>query len=356
MGKWRHIWGEETPNPPPPPPPKDAVTVKAELGDRIRRIGNDVGINLSHEELVPIVNNIYDPSVGDDLNKYNDRIYQTIDRISRQRADAEFKRQVDEIKTPKVTEEHKNAVANVFRDTLQREPTEREIESFAQDLARGDTSSYEIENFIRTTHPEYLKKQAEIENVRVKTESSAAREALNQELLRGEEEAFGRSQKNILGAYAQAGRLGSSGLDQALAERQKELERERQGFLAGAGYEESIRAQGYNREDFIGRQAAAYNEALRRNEPRYQSGLARSLYNTQTGLETPFRQAGYTTSALSDRTTRNREISDYNRQQNDFFRALKQQRKSSREAALYGMAGSLLGGLGTGAGYNLFGF
>jgi hypothetical protein len=44
--------------------------------------------------------------------------------------------------------------------------------------------------------------------------------------------------------------------------------------------------------------------------------------------------------SLQGYTQRDREISDYNRQQSDWNNYLDKQRKSDREAALYGLAGS----------------
>lgn len=226
-------------------------------------------------------------------------------------------------------------------------------------LAEGE-SPFEVAEFLKTT-PDYQKKQADIENERVKTESAGAREALNHELLKSQEEVFRRAQPSIIGSYMRAGRLNSSGLQSALAQAQGELEKERQGFLANAGYQDAIRAQGYGRENFVNNQANAFNSYLRQNEPAYQQKFnvqGASNFNT---FQQPYNDLSRQYSLSDQARGRSAELADYDRQQSDFYRYLSSQRVNRGQGALRGAAsgaaagsaagpwGALIGGIGGGA-------
>ena len=253
--------------------------------------------------------------------------------------------------------QNQSAVNDIFQSSLGRAPTQYETEFYSGLLAEGE-KPYELQQFIQTSHPEYLKKQADTENQRIQQEATASREALGQQLLSSQQEAFNRAVPNIISQYMKAGRLGSSGLNSAVANAQADLERERQGFLATAGYEDAARARGYRREDFLGNQTAAFQQYLRQNEPAYQQRFAVQGYGNAARFDQPnanFNRnfgltadiAGYgrgRTDALADRGyERQNELEDYTRQQADYNRYLSQQRRDSRRNALLGFAGSLLG-------------
>lgn len=229
-----------------------------------------------------------------------------------------------------------------------------DLQGFLADrLAAGD-SPFEVSQFLQTT-PQFQEKKAATENERVKTESAAAREALNQELLKSQQEVFQRAQPSIISSYMKAGRLNSSGLNNALAQAQADLEKERQGFLANAGYNDAIRAQGYGREDFVNNNAQAFNQYLRQSEPSYQNRFATNQAQNQLSYQQPFANLQRQYQLGDEARQRQYQIEDYNNQKSDFNRYLDQYRSQGRENALYGLGGAILGA-GAKAGFGkLFG-
>lgn len=209
-------------------------------------------------------------------------------------------------------------------------------------LAEGE-SAFEVSQFLQTT-PQYMEKKSLAENERVKTESAAARESLNQELLRSQQEVFARAQPSIISSYMRAGRLNSSGLQSALAQAQADLEKERQGFLANAGYNDAIRAQGYGREDFVANNAQAFNSYLRQNEPAYQQRFAVNQAQNFANYQQPYNNLNRQYQLSDEARQRQYQIEDYDRQQSDYNRYMSQANKQSRESALYGLLGSAIGG------------
>lgn len=208
-------------------------------------------------------------------------------------------------------------------------------------LASGD-SPFEVSQFLQTT-PQFQERKAAQESERVKTESAAAREALNQELLKSQQEVFARAQPSIISSYMKAGRLNSSGLQNALAQAQTDLERERQGFLANAGYNDAIRAQGYQREDFVKNNAQAFNQYLRQSEPGYQQRFNVQDAANFANFQQPYNQLARQYQLSDETRQRQYQMEDYNRQQSDFNRYLDQYKKQGRDNALYGLAGTVLG-------------
>lgn len=232
---------------------------------------------------------------------------------------------------PTVTDDFKNQAAQVVQSIYGRAGSANEIDFFAKQLAQGE-SPYELEQFLKTT-PEFMKMESEKENQRVQTESAAARESLNAELLKGEDEAFQRALPEIMSSYMKAGVLNSSGVDNAIARARADLASKRQGFLAEAGYNDAIRGQGYGREDFVNRNAQAFNSYLRQSEPAYQSRFA----------FTPGAQYQQNLGFATDRLNRSRSLEDYNRQQSDYERYFNQNRGDANRAAYWQLGGQLLG-------------
>ena len=211
------------------------------------------------------------------------------------------------------------------------------VQFLSDRIAEGE-SAFELSQFLQTT-PQYLKKQSDDENARVQTESAAARQALDAELLKSEEETFTRATPKILSAYMKAGRLDSSGLQSTLAQTRADLAKERQGFLANAAYSDSIRAAGYKREDFVGANSQAFSQYLRQNEPAYQQRLNLQDVSNNLNYQQPFNNLERYYNLNDQSRARQYEIEDYDRQQSDFNRYLSDSRKQSREAALYGLLG-----------------
>jgi hypothetical protein len=197
-------------------------------------------------------------------------------------------------------------------------------------LAKGD-SPYELSQFLQTT-PQYLKKQADDENTRVQQESAAARQALDQQLQQSQQQVFSRAIPNIISSYMRAGRLNSSGLNSALANAQADLERERQGYLANAGYNDAVRAQGYQRDNFVANNNAAFQNYLRQSEPSYQQNLNLQNIGNQLKYQQPYQSLN-----------RQYQLEDYQQQRNDYNNYLNISNKQNQANAIYGLVGSVLG-------------
>lgn len=258
-------------------------------------------------------------------------------------------RQIDKAVNPgKYLSEEKKAentstAQRLLKQTFGDDFNDPDFQQFISErLAEGE-SAFEVSQFLKTT-PDFQRKQADIENQRVQTESQAARQSLDAELLKSEEETFARATPNIISSYMRAGRLDSSGLQNALARARGDLAKERQGFLANAAYSDSIRAQGYKREDFVGGNAQAFNQYLRQNEPAYQQRFALQGASNNLNYQQPFNNLARQYSINDQNRMRAIEIEDYNRQQNDFYRHLNSQRGSGAQGALRGaMTGASVG-------------
>lgn len=218
------------------------------------------------------------------------------------------------------------------------------VDFLAERIAEGETA-FELGGFLQTT-PQYLKAQSDAENLRVQQESAAARESLNEELLKGEDEAFKRAVPQIISSYMRAGRLGSSGVDAAVAKERARLAQERQGFLANAAYSDSVRSQGYRREDFVGSNAQAFNQYLRQSEPSYQQRFNVQNAANFSRFQAPYEQLNRFYSLQDQARARQYQLDDYAMQRSDYDRYLSQARSGNREAAMYGLFGNLLGTAG----------
>ena len=295
--------------------------IYGKVDSRISQEAKASGVNLSTDQVRSVRGNVLN------LNDYqNVGIAFGDNRASIVNASKElilpnlFNVKSQQQQNPQVTDQFKNTAAEVVQATSGRAGTANEINFLAKQLAQGD-DPYELEQFLKTT-PEYMKIQSDAENTRVQTESAAARESLNTELLKGEEEAFQRS-----------GVLNTSGLSNSIAKARADLARERQGFLANAGYSDAIRAQGYGRENFVNNNAQAFQSYLRQSEPQYQSQFA----------FTPGAQYQQNLGFATDRLNRSRSIEDYNRQASDYDRYFNQSRGDAQRAGYWQLAGQLAG-------------
>lgn len=269
-------------------------------------------------------------------------------------------KQIDSAMHPEkqLTDEQKTGNLNTANRLLQQnygaDYNDPDLSSFlAQRLAEGE-SAFELSQFLQTT-PHYMQKQADVQNQKIQDEAKSAREALNQQLLQSEEEAFSRATPNIISSYMKAGRLNSSGLQNALAQARADLERERQGFLANAGYQDAASSRGYQREDFLNSQNQAFNQYLRQNEPAYQQRFAVQGYGNQNKFEQPYSSLNRYYGLQDEARQRQYQIDDYNRMKNDYFNYLNGQKPNRLLGGLQGAlggatAGSSFGHIGSGVG------
>lgn len=322
------------------------------LSSQIMREANAAGVAMTKQEADQLRDQLYNPRNASADDSFLSLARSSIYNQKQKQAEKSVQDKIDAIQNPTVTPELQNTASQVIRETMGRDASQREIDYYAKEMA-GGLSAYELQGYLQAT-PEYQKAQANVENERVKTEQAGARESLNQELLKGQQEAFSRAQPAILSQYLKAGRLNSSGLNQALAQAQADLDRERQGFLSNAAYQDAIRAQGYSRENFVGGQAAAFNQYLRQSEPAYQQRFNTQNASNSLAFQQPFASFDRNYEAAQGRTGREQEIADYYREQSDYERYFNQNLQAQKSASKNQLLGSLLGagiqGLGAYAG------
>lgn len=212
---------------------------------------------------------------------------------------------------PKAGNEQIAQAGNAIKTIFGREATPDEAAYFAKELAQGKTT-YELQQELMSL-PEYQKTQA-----------AKDRETLGAELLTQQQLAFQKATPTIISQFMKAGRIGSSGLDAALANAQKELEQQRQGYLGQVGYQDlsSIRGNAYQN----------YNNS---------TNQFKDIFGTAGQTSTNY-------NLLGNAIKRMNEQSDYARQQNDYMNYLNMQNKSNEKAAMYQMIGQA-GGAGVGA-------
>lgn len=297
----------------------------------------------------------------DDANKLRDQTYKltasgtiqdaakiALDRRLSEQTTSKLQEQIDrqmnpgKYLTPEQKAQNQATATRLLQTTFGADYNDPDMADFlSQRLAEGE-SAFEVSQFLQST-PQYMKRQSEIENKRVADESLAAREALSQELLKGEEEAYKRATPQIIASFMRAGRLGSSGLESVLAKSRADLERERQGFLANAAYQDAIRGQGYRREDFVGANAQAFNQYLRQNEPAYQQRFALQGIGNQLAYQQPFANLQRSYALADEGRQRQYALEDYSRQQSDYNRYLSDQRRYERQNLPYQLLGSAIG-------------
>lgn len=204
---------------------------------------------------------------------------------------------------PVVTQDYTKQAGDSISAVLGRAATADEAAYFAKELAQGKTA-YELQQELMSL-PEYQKTQA-----------AKDRETLGAELLTQQQLAFQKATPTIISQFMKAGRIGSSGLDAALANAQKELEQQRQGYLGQVGYQDlsTIRGNAYQN----------YNGA---------ANQFKDIFGT-TGQTV----ANY--NLLGSAIQRINEQSDYARQQNDYMKYLQMAGSNN------GVAGALQGAMG----------
>lgn len=249
---------------------------------------------------------------------------------------------------PPITGQQRETAGRLIQEGLGRAASQDEIEFFGAQLAAGE-SPYEVSQFLVTT-PEYQRIQSEKENARVKAEELEARTALDTALQKSQQAVFKTTGENIQAQYQRAGQVNSSGLSNALVQAQKDLDEKRQGFLANAGYDAAIRAQGYGREDFVNQQATAFGQYLRQNEPAYQQRFNVQDAQNRMNFDYPFQQLAQGNAYSADRVNRLREIQDYERQGSDYYTALSNyNNQNGKNAQLQGAFGGAQAGASAGS-------
>jgi len=296
----------------------------------------------------------YDPSQYNKDNSYQSDfspqlntgdLALAIENVGRTRYENQVQDQIDKYTNPDVTDTSRQDVTSVFQDLFGRAPTQRELDHYSQDIARGveggGIDPLGLEEYLKTTS-EYQTAQA-----------AKDREAINQELLANEEDVFRKAQPQIIGSYMRAGRLNSSGLDSALSKARAELASERQNMLTG-----------YAREDVVGARNTAFQNYLRNSDPAYQQRFAIQGAGNYANFQQPYQDLARQYSLADQARARQYEVADYDRMQSDFMRYLDSTRGSRGGGALlgalsgagalsrFGPWGALAGGaLGAYAGY-----
>jgi hypothetical protein len=290
-------------------------------------VGDGEGTNYVINSLRPTILK-YGESLGlsldeSQVNALIDKLYPVGDRFKSDNSAAERSAKLDSIApfilpmisqlklNPKTGNGQIEQAGNAIKTVLGRDATPEESEYFAKELAQGKTA-YELQQELMSL-PEYQK-----------TLAAKDRETLGAELLTQQQLAFQKATPTIISQFMKAGRIGSSGLDAALANAQKELEQQRQGYLGQVGYQDrsSIRGNAYNN----------YNNA---------TNQFKDIFGTVGQTSTNY-------NLLGGAIKRMNEQSDYARQQNDYMNYLNMQNKSNEKAAQYQMYGQI-GAAGLGA-------
>lgn len=195
-------------------------------------------------------------------------------------------------------------IGSIYQDLLKRGATPDEIDYFGRQLASGNTTPYEVRQFISAT-PEYQTIQ-----------DKSFREGLAKELEGYDLNAFNKEKQNVLSAYSKAGIQNSSALDYAMADLMGEISNQRNQYLSG------LSSQQYG-----GNKAAARSD--------YENYL-----NQYLGEKNYQRQRN--DQYLDYLTQRAGESTDYQRQMSDYLNYLNSQPKR-RGVGLGSSLGSLLG-------------
>lgn len=212
--------------------------------------------------------------------------------------------------------ERRGDVDSIMQDLFKRGASDAEVQHFGALLASGEVDPYELRAFVMET-PEYRTQQ-----------DTAFREKVGGELADLDTKAFGRQKEDVISRFSKAGRLGSTALDFALTDLMGQIAEKRQGFLSTLsadlyrGNKESARAD--------------YGTMLS------QMGADR---DRSYGLQDAYRTRGW-------------NVNDYNRQSQDYMRALSSQRGgtpwwSLGAGALGAGLGSFGGPMGAAAGWQI---
>lgn len=287
--------------------------VQDQLNPLIDKYAAGLGITLTPEQKADVLSKIFTPFTQG-VAEYNGEpiVFDANRGAALEEAKNFLLPVLSQIKlNPTVSTNLIGQASNAIKTTLGRDATPDEAAYFAKELAQGKTA-YELSQELMSL-PEYQKMQA-----------AKDRETLGTELLAQQQLAFQKATPTIISQFMKAGRLGSSGLDSALANAQKELEQQRQGYLGQVGYQDlsSIRGNAYNN----------YNNA---------TNQFKDIFGTVGQTATNY-------NLLGGAIKRMNEQSDYAKQQNDYMNYLNMQNKSNEKAAMYQMLGSAAG-VGTAA-------
>lgn len=316
----------------------------AEVSRKIQSTAKASGLTLSPQEANQLRDQ-YMPATGSSSDtEINEALNLALSDIGNRKTEGLVKSLTGEAggTTAPVANEQDNARARaIIEQAYGRQATDNEVNYIAKEML-GGMDPYEVEQFLQTTQ-EYMKRQASIENERVKQEEQAARGELDKQLQASGQEVFARATPQIISQYQKAGRIGSSGLTNALAKAQADIDKERQLYLANAGYDAAIRREGYGRENFVNTNAQAFNQYLRQSEPGYQQQFNLQNIGNQLRYQQPFAALERQYTIQDRRTERGYGMEDYNLQKNDWREALSAQTKNNREAALWQLGGQVLG-------------
>lgn len=289
-------------------------------------------LDLGRGEILKMIDEVYTPG---DLNTYNNLI--PILGAQIQNKATERKLHPEKFITEDQKKGFSDTANRLISDAFGADFQDPYFAEFVSIQAAKGITPYELTQMIKQD-PRFIKKEQDVERARIGTEAAGARQALSDSLLAQEDVAFDRTKSSIIGSFMGAGRLNSSGLDAALARSRENLQRDRQAFLGNIGYEDAVRQQGYGREDFIGRQGGAYQNYIRQSEPGYQTEFAR--------MGGPLASLNRFSNLSNTLTNRSFDTQDYARSKNDYLDAIGRYNRGSRDAALYGFGGNLLGSAG----------
>jgi hypothetical protein len=247
------------------------------------------------------------------------------------------------INNPTITTDQQSTVDRLMQQTLGRAATDDEKNYFAKQLANGE-SPYELQQVLQQS-PEYLQRQSDLQAQKQTQEAQAARQSLNDELMKNEQTAFQQAIPDILSSYMKAGRLNSSGVDNAIAAQRAKLAQQRNDYLAQVGFQQAMQQAGYNRQDFVNNQAQAYQQFQQQQAPYQQQQLGLS--------QLPLQQFNRQLAGADQRQQREYDLADYQRQQNDFNNYLEKSKQASQQGAMWNLGGSILGAGVTGYTYGL---
>lgn len=196
--------------------------------------------------------------------------------------------------------QYTGTINDLYNELLKRGATSAEVQHFGGLLASGEVDPYELRSFIQQT-PEYQSAQ-----------DVAFRSQVGNELANLDTQAFGRQKEDVISRFAGMGRSGSTALDFALTDLMGRIAEKRQGFLANL----SAQQYGSNKENA----RADYGNIL---------GQMQDTTNYGRSLNDQYRQRGW-------------NVADYNRQKEDYFNALEQQKRPWWQYAVPGMTQGLL--------------
>ena len=281
--------------------------VLKKLNEDLDQYSSAYGMTLTPEQRTELLNKIWPTS-----SRFDERQGERVAAYDQTRNDAYAKARdfiqpnLYNLKTnPAVAPDQTSVAANTLKTVLGRDATPDEAAYFAKELAQGKTA-YELQQELMSL-PEYQRIQA-----------GKDREALGAELLGQQQQAFEKATPSIISSFMKSGRLGSSGLNSALAKAQQELEQQRQGYLGQVGY-----------ADVSGIRNQAYNAFQNYNAPFQQTYNPANIF----GQQMTFGQQNL---------QRQQQIDDYTRQQNDYNNYLLQSRPRGQIGRT---AGTIIGGV-----------